>query len=484
MDNITNVTSLRWAFFDTSPEKDELTVPYLERLGKLGALCQFNEFTMKDALLYNLLRYKMSTEDREEIFDSYLDYDQVVKFSESVEEARLENGISDLFEIKEEIDVNGEGIDEDNNMDPLDEKGVISDFKHFENEVKVSRNGVDAFDPINPIMGSKIDKNGQIEWTINSDGKIKQVKLREKQTSFPLCELCTRTKPFKTLKAFQGHQRRHKLDNLTFPCDECSKVLGSPNALKNHKRIHNQSLLLACDVCPQKCHSVSSLKEHKLTHNSERTLFPCDECSKLLTSAQSLKYHKRRHTGEKEFLCDHCSRTFFSKYELKLHKLNHAEPESQETAFQCDQCSQYCISNTALVFHMKKHSGVKEYICDQCPKTFLRQFYLNKHMNLHTGEKRYSCKFCSKSFLENGSRTKHERIHTGEKPYSCHLCPKTFSQKNVLDTHVRSIHTGEKPFSCSVCAKTFSCSSNKIAHEKAHRGIKRIKKPPVLQNSL
>ena len=46
---------------------------------------------MKDALLYNLLRYKMSTEDRKEIFDSYLDYDQVVKFSQSVDGAIFEN---------------------------------------------------------------------------------------------------------------------------------------------------------------------------------------------------------------------------------------------------------------------------------------------------------------------------------------------------------------------------------------------------------
>jgi len=261
MDDATNCTSLRWAFFEAAPEKDELTVPYLERLGKLAALCQFNEFTMKDALLYNLLRYKMSTEDRKEIFDSYLDYDQVVKISQSVDGAIFENYIGGMLEIKEEMLAIEEDEETEMNMDENLEIGG------FQNNIEPSlpktnvKNEEPKEDPFDhKLMSSYHPKKEKYILPLIPEGNVVY--------SCDHCDLKYPNKKCLHKHIFSAH------GGASYSCGHCDFETTEISSLNKH--IGSVHKLFEKQIPSDQ----SELKANEES-NHEKILFPCQQCDKV-----------------------------------------------------------------------------------------------------------------------------------------------------------------------------------------------------------
>lgn len=91
--------------------------------------------------------------------------------------------------------------------------------------------------------------------------------------------------------------------------------------------------------------------------------------------------------------------------------------------YQCKICPDKQFTSTnGLIFHYKKHAGLKPYVCDLCSATFTRQHSLNYHMLIHLNKSRFICSECSRHFRHPSHFKEHMRRHTGETPFQCSDC--------------------------------------------------------------
>lgn len=91
--------------------------------------------------------------------------------------------------------------------------------------------------------------------------------------------------------------------------------------------------------------------------------------------------------------------------------------------YQCKICPDKQFTSTnGLIFHYKKHAGLKPYVCEICSSTFTRQHSLNYHMLIHLNKSRFVCSECSRHFRHPSHFKEHMRRHTGETPFQCSDC--------------------------------------------------------------
>ena len=93
------------------------------------------------------------------------------------------------------------------------------------------------------------------------------------------------------------------------------------------------------------------------------------------------------HTGERPYQCIQCNKKNPSKWSFdkafeNLHRWG---------TYRSDKCHMSFSGRSALVYHMRAHTGEKPYPCNQCSKSFNQNDYLKKHLRTHTGEKPYQC---------------------------------------------------------------------------------------------
>ena len=86
-----SINAIRHEFFNSKQQEGESTRSYVERLRNIGKDCEFENFKLDDATIFNLCQYTPNEKLRNEILVKELTLEQAVRFGSSTEMAMKES---------------------------------------------------------------------------------------------------------------------------------------------------------------------------------------------------------------------------------------------------------------------------------------------------------------------------------------------------------------------------------------------------------
>ncbi len=296
-------------------------------------------------------------------------------------------------------------------------------------------------------------------------GRPKTVKINSSSKVTTKCSICD--KVFKSEKHLGWHQRYHKKDNESYPCNICGKILTTKLRFYAHKQTHKIEHC-KCDICEKSFETRKSLTDHIYKHH--RTNIKCKKCDSTLANSKEYYLHVKKH--ENELMEENESINNINEDEIKVYKItsiitnddgeiNDINEEVEETTFIeikpkhnniCDknQDNKNQLENRIAIKNTTNNTNCT---CEICGKVLKSVDNLKLHLKQH--DINFTCNFCDIKFDLKQSYSAHmynmHNVSVSEpQPRTpCELCGKLVTHLR-LKKHMR-IHLAK--FKCTTCLR-------------------------------
>ncbi|XP_038218051.1 zinc finger protein 480-like [Zerene cesonia] len=176
----------------------------------------------------------------------------------------------------------------------------------------------------------------------------------------------------------------------------------------------------------------------KVTNNKslDQETYICNICNKILANQKTYENHMQRHNGCR-YICEHCGKGFPVLAELQIHLVAR---HGTGPYLQCQHCPFKAPRKFDLIEHERIHSGERPFTCEKCGLTFRRRGIWKNHLIYHT-EKKIQCTLCPKKFYRRCQMLVHyNNVHDRMYMYVCAKCGAMYAKPVTVRRHMMDKH--------------------------------------------